>query len=116
MCKTTGLIFTKFFQSNYWSKNKFCQLSFFKSNNGYEGDDCCKNQTPVLCKICTNDATPWMIKNEKNCESTGIILTKFHQSNYLANNKFFRQSSFKTNIGYEGDECRDNQTHEPCNI
>ena len=44
-CKTSELILTKCCGNKYWSRNKFCQLSCFKANNGYEGDDCCENQT-----------------------------------------------------------------------
>ena len=50
------------------------------------------------------------------CESTELILTKFHQRNYWANNKFFKQGCFKANNCYEGDDCCDNQNPEPCNI
>ena len=59
-CETTGLILTHCHQSSYWSNNKFCQLSFFKDYNGYEGDECCDNKTPVPCNICTNEETSWM--------------------------------------------------------
>ena len=77
MCETTGLFFTHCHWSNYWSNNKFCQLSCFKSNNGYKGDDCCDNQTPVPCNIFTNDATPWMIKTEKCVNPLDLSLQNF---------------------------------------
>ena len=95
--ETTGLFPTKFYQRNYWASNKFCQLSCFKANNGYECDECCKNQNPVPCNMITNEETSWMVNNKKKCESTGLIVKFFHQSNYWANNNFCQLSFFKAN-------------------
>ena len=62
-CETAGLVLTHCHHKNYWSNNKFCQLSCFKVNNGYLGGDCCYNQTPVPCKIFTNEET------QENCRN-----------------------------------------------
>ena len=53
--ETTGIVFTKFHQRNYWASNNFCQLSCFKANYGYQGYECCDNQTPGPYNIFTNE-------------------------------------------------------------
>ena len=76
-CETTGLVPKKCHQSNFWKRKKFCQLSCFKANYGYQGDECCDNQTPVPCNIFTDDATPWMIKTEKCVNPLDLSLQNF---------------------------------------
>ena len=73
-CETYGNVLTKCLGNKYWSRNKFCQMSCFKYNNGYEGDDCCENQT--TCNICTNEVTPWMKDNNKHCSSSTLLLNQ----------------------------------------
>ena len=41
------------------------------------------------------NVNPWMANNDKKCETTGLVLTKFHQSNYLASNNFCRMGFSK---------------------
>ena len=103
ICETTALIDTHCDQSNYWSRNKFCQLSCFKAENGYDGDECCDN--PVTCNICTDEETPWMNNHDKKCESTPWIKNKCRQNIYWELNKFCQLSCFKADEGYKGDEC-----------
>ena len=64
MCETTALLDTHCHQSDYWSRNKFCQLSCFEAGNGYDKDECCDN--PATCNICTDEETPWMNNHDKN--------------------------------------------------
>ena len=73
-CETSGLVLTKCCGNKYWSRNKFYQMSCFKPNNGYEGDNCCKIHT--TCNICTNEAIPWMKDNNKHCSSSTIFLNQ----------------------------------------
>ena len=104
-CETTGLVLTKCHQSNYWASNKFCRLSCFKANNGYEGDNCCDNQTPVPCNICTNEETPWMKRNNKQCSSSNLLITKCRLSSTWTKGKFCQQSCFEIGNGYDKTDC-----------
>ena len=112
MCETTALLDTHCHQSDYWSKNKFCQLSCFKAENGYDGDECCDN--PVTCISCTDEVTPWMFREGKMCETNALIDTHCDQSKYWSMNKFCQLSCFKPDNGYDGDECCENSV--TCNI
>ena len=99
-CETTGVVFTKFRQSNYWENNKFCQLSCFKSNDGCEGDYCCDNQTPVPCNICNNEETPWM-----KASSNNLLIKKWKFSTTWANGNFYQNSCFEEGNGYDNTNC-----------
>ena len=67
------------------------------------------------CTTCTDNSTHWMVSKEENCETTGLVPEKCHQSNFWKK-KFCQLSCFKANYGYQGDECCDNQTPGPYNI
>ena len=69
-----------------------------------------------ICTSCTDNATPCMANNKKNCEITGHVLIKCHQSKYWASNKFCQLSCFKANNGYKMDDCCKNKNHIPCYI
>ena len=104
-CETTGLVPSKIYQSNYWKNNNFCQLSCFKSNNGYKGDDCCDNQTPVPCNICKNEETPWMKANDKYCSSSALLTKKYKFSTNWSNGNYCQQSCFEEVNGYNTGNC-----------
>ena len=104
-CETYGLVFTKFHQSNYWEINKFCQLGCFKVNNGYEGDDCCENQTPVQCKISTNEETICTKGNNKQCSSITLIIIKCKFRSTWVIGNFRQQSCFEEVNGYDKNIC-----------
>jgi len=104
-CETTGLVPTKCYQSNYWKENKYCQLSCFKSDYGYEGDACCDNQTLVPCNICTDEETPWMKRYNKDCSSSNQLATKCNFNYNWANRKYCQHSCFEEGNGYDNDNC-----------
>eukprot|EP00521_Asterionellopsis_glacialis_P016437 CAMPEP_0195305802 /NCGR_PEP_ID=MMETSP0707-20130614/36872_1 /TAXON_ID=33640 /ORGANISM="Asterionellopsis glacialis, Strain CCMP134" /LENGTH=599 /DNA_ID=CAMNT_0040370003 /DNA_START=218 /DNA_END=2015 /DNA_ORIENTATION=- len=64
-CSTNSFITTNCNSSPYWINNKFCQESCYNAGKGYEGDNCCSS-----CEQCTDEETPWMIKNGHDCAST----------------------------------------------
>jgi len=93
---------TKCNLNNWWRNNKFCQLSCFKIDNGYDGDNCCAPP----CTECSDEGTPWMVDNDKVCGTNNSQLaTKCNSSNSWRSNKYCQNSCFITGYGYDGDDC-----------
>mmetsp|Transcript_3261 Transcript_3261/g.5007 ORF Transcript_3261/g.5007 Transcript_3261/m.5007 type:complete len:522 (+) Transcript_3261:218-1783(+) len=100
-CSTNNLITTNCNSSPYWINNKFCQESCYNAGKGYEGDNCCSS-----CEQCTDEETPWMIKNGHDCASTDWLLSKkCNLEDYWTSNLFCRHSCFVNGFGYDGDNC-----------
>ena len=102
---TTGLVHTKCHQSNYWASNNFCQLSCFKSNNGYKGNSCCDNGTPVLCNIFINEEITWIQGHNKHCNSSNLLLIKCKFSSTWVKENLHQQSCFEEGYGYGKNNC-----------
>jgi len=118
-CITTGLIDSKCNKNQNWKRQKFCQHSCFIEGNGYAGDNCCVVPTPAPaptppapCTQCTDDETPWMIRNEKDCTTSDLLSTKCNKSRYWRREGFCQISCFKNDSGYVGDNCCSNAGSE----
>jgi len=93
---------TKCNLSNWWRNNKYCQLSCFKVDNGYDGDNCC---VPP-CTECSDEGTPWMVDNNRVCGANqSQLATKCNLKDWWRNNKYCQNSCFIFGNGYDGDEC-----------
>jgi len=119
-CIKTGLIDSKCNKNQNWNRQKFCQYSCFIAGNGYAGDNCCVVPTPAPapttppapCTQCTDDETPWMIRNEKDCTTSDLLSTKCNKSRYWRREGFCQISCFKNDSGYVGDNCCSNAGSE----
>ena len=134
-CSTKKSIFEhKCKSSAWWTKNKFCQLSCFRSGNNYSGEYCCdqsKNVScipsktpnenpfqvpsevptnpptskPTSCNSCTDIETIWMIKNNEDCTTSNLRFSRCNKSEHWTKNKHCQHSCFRVGNGYPGDNC-----------
>jgi len=92
-------------ESPHWAANEWCRQSCFEEGRGYDGDDCCVAPQPP-CIACTDDPSPWMIRNGKACAtSPNIIQEHCNPSNWWAIHEWCQQSCFDAGRGYSGPPC-----------
>jgi len=56
------------------------------------------------CNICSDQRTPWMIRNDRDC-STVILDEKCNLKSFWRNNRYCSHSCFAIGLGYAGDNC-----------
>jgi len=96
---------------NKWANKKFCQSSCAAIGLGYEGDNCCvdddeNEDDDDLCVECSDNETPWMENNGRDCASSDWLLSrKCNQNNFWTKKSFCQKSCYDKGLGYEGVTC-----------
>lgn len=88
-------------ETQRWVDNNYCQQTCYLAGRGYDGVECCRK-----CTECTDIATPWMIRNGKECdrEHPGV-LKKCNANGFWSENYYCQQSCFDADRGYDGIQC-----------
>ena len=131
-CTNANILATKCNKNAWWTKNTFCQWSCFDNGNGYSEDECCEpsedlsenpSKSPILapsivrtsvpsktlepapCTQCSDVETGWMFRNNKDCTTTNLVLSKCNNTLNWKKNKYCQHSCFHAGNGYHGDTC-----------
>jgi len=114
-CYTYEKLNKKCKNNGSWTNNNYCQLSCFENGVGYEGDNCCVSPptnpptnppvSPTDCTECTNATTPWMRRNDINCDTFQSLNQKCKNNANWRNKKYCELSCYNSGNGYVGDIC-----------
>mmetsp|Transcript_5373 Transcript_5373/g.7749 ORF Transcript_5373/g.7749 Transcript_5373/m.7749 type:complete len:382 (-) Transcript_5373:120-1265(-) len=88
-----------------WIAKKYCQRSCDNVGQPYDDQDkCCKPS----CIECSNEKTSWMVKYEKECDSSAYTLNhRCNKDGQWKKHKFCRLSCYNNGTPYDDDVCCD---------